>query len=505
MSRLVRPRGEDGVTAVLTVFLSIVILGAGAIAIDISMLAMERQKLRDSVDAAAHAAAFTLPGDGATAMKAAREMAALNDPTLVATFTSDNPKIRLWCVVASTGSSTSVRTDQIPSTCNPGAAPYTTSKYPDLRCNTKICKIPCAPSTTTVCNTVEVIAEKTVPFGFANVFNRRSGSTGAVSSAACKGSCGQEAPNPMDVVFMADRTTSMSDSDRGLMKTAILESLKTMTPSLHYVAFGALHKSRTGTSCSTDPTQYDSKKTDDQNVTAGEWIPVPFSNNYLSSASTPTLNTSSNLYRGISCLPNSGVPEFKYSSYGTHLASGLKASARYVLGLQSNNLSALPARPGTPKKVIIFETDGMPDEILASGSTDLGVAADVGAGLNSTGTNGQKGCNNLLSVAKNAKDRNVTIITVGFGQATTARCKKSEGESGQSSRVRDVLAAAASSDPVTGAPSEASPCNNATSRTAENLDGDFFFCAAQGSELASIFKTAVAQVSTGVRLVKLPN
>ena len=56
---------------------------------------------------------------------------------------------------------------------------------------------------------------------------------------------------------MADRTPSMSDANRGLMKTAIVDSLKTMTPSLHYVAFGALHKSRTGTSCATDTDTYD--------------------------------------------------------------------------------------------------------------------------------------------------------------------------------------------------------------------------------------------------------
>ena len=504
-ARRSRQRDENGAIAVMTVILSVVIFGAAAIAIDISMLAMERQKLHDAVDAAAHAGAYTMPGDGATAIKAARDMALANDPDLTYDFTEQNPQIRLWCLVASTGTTTSVRTDQIPSTCNPGPAPYTTARYPDLRCNTKICKIPCAPSLSTTCNTVEVVAEKDVDFGFANVFGRSEGSTGSVASAACKGSCGQEAPNPLDVVFMADRTTSMSASDRGLMKTAILDSLETMTPSLHYVAFGALHKSRTGTSCATDPTEYDRWKSDDENVTAGDWVPVDFSNNYLSSSATPTLNTSSALYNGINCLPDSGVPGWRYGSYGTHLASGMKGAARYLLGLEPNNLSSLPARPGEVEKILIFETDGMPDEILASGSTALDTTSDVGAGLNGTGTNGQKGCDNFAAVAANAKAAGITVITVGFGAATTARCKKSEGETGSTSRVRDVLATAASPDPVTGAASGASACNSPASRTAENIDGDYFFCAAQGSELSSIFKTAIAQVSTGVRLVKLPS
>ena len=507
MRRLVRRRrDEDGAVAVMAVILSVVIFGVAAIAIDIGMLAMERQKLHDTVDAAAHAGAFAMPGDGATAMKAARDIALSNDPDLVHDFTEQNPKVRLWCVVASTGgSSPAVRADQIPSTCNPGTAPFTTAKYPDLRCNGKICKVPCAPSLTTSCNTVEVVAEKEVPFGFANIFGRSEGSTGAVASAACKGSCGQEAPNPMDVVFMADRTTSMSDSDRGLMKTAILDSLKTMTPSLHYVAFGALHKSRTGTSCATDPTTYNRWRSEEWNVTQGDWVPIPFANNYLSSSVTPTLNSSSALYQGIGCLPDSGVPDYGRTSYGTHLSGGMKGAARYLLGLGPNNLGSLPARPGTPKKVLIFETDGMPDEILDGGSTSLSDNGDVGAGLNGSGSNGQQGCDNLLEVAENAKDLDVIVITVGFGQAATRRCKKSEGETGSTSRVRDVLAAAASSDPLTGAASEAGACNSPASRTTENTDGDYFFCAAQGAELADIFKTAVAQVSTGVRLVKLPS
>ena len=174
MRRLVRRRrDEDGAVAVMAVILSVVIFGVAAIAIDIGMLAMERQKLHDTVDAAAHAGAFAMPGDGATAMKAARDIALSNDPDLVYDFTEQNPKVRLWCVVASTGgSSPAVRADQIPSTCNPGTAPFTTAKYPDLRCNGKICKVPCAPSLTTSCNTVEVVAEKEVPFGFANIFGR---------------------------------------------------------------------------------------------------------------------------------------------------------------------------------------------------------------------------------------------------------------------------------------------------------------------------------------------
>ena len=70
--------------------------------------------------------------------------------------------------------------------------------------------------------------------------------------------------------------------------------------------------------------------------------------------------------------------------------------------------------------------------------------------------------------------------------------------------MRDYLAEAASPNPTTGEASEAEGCADPTQIAAENKDGDYCFCAASGGELADIFKTAVAQVSTGVRLVKLP-
>ena len=519
-----RRRDEKGAIAVMTVILSVVIFGAAAIAIDISMLAMERQKLHDAVDAAAHAGAYAMPGDGATAMKAARDMALANDPDLVYDFTEQNPQIRLWCLVASTGTSTSVRTDQIPSTCNPGPAPYTTARYPDLRCNTRICKIPCAPSLSTTCNTVEVVAEKDVDFGFANVFGRSEGSTGSVSSAACKGSCGQEAPNPLNVMFMADRTPSMSDANRALMQTAIADTLKTMTPSLHYVAMGALHKSKPNSTCpNTSSARADG-------ATGGEWAPVEFSNSYLTSSATPTLNTSDPLVKSVTCLPKAT------GGYGTNLAAALKGAGRYLLDMKPNNIDRLPDRPGEATDVVIFETDGMPDETIENHTyRGLGSDTDFSAGDNgycrsgaaySSGVNrgfctdyvnngnGKTGCENFAKIAAELKAKDVTVITIGFGEAATAGCDVTNRNyldadvphrTSSTNPVRTYLAQAASPDPSTGAPSAAEGCANSTQIAAENKDGDYFFCAASGSELSSIFKTAIAQVSTGVRLVKLPS
>ena len=503
-----RRRDEDGAVAFMTVILSVVIFGAAAIAIDISMLAMERQKLHDAVDAAAHAGAYTMPGDGATAMKAARDMALANDPDLTYDFTEQNPQIRLWCLVASTGAGTSVRTDQIPSTCNPGPAPYTTSRYPDLRCNTKICKIPCAPSLTTVCNTVEVVAEKDVDFGFANVFGRSEGSTGAVASAACKGSCGQEAPNPLDVVFMADRTPSMSNANRDSMMQAIKDTLVTMDPTMHYVALGTLNKSVPNGGCPTaagPPPVALTANEIEKGMKKGVWVATDFSRSYVTGTGNGKVAASSDpVVKGLDCAKGKSGNAANGASdgyYGTHLASAMKGAARKLLYSSENNLSSLPARPGTVRKVIVFETDGRPFEVFEGGSTDLGDSGDVASGRQNAGwSKGQAGCQNLVDVAAKAKQQGILVITIGFGDATSANC--SDGSS-TGTWTRDALAKAASPSD-SGEATTASACDSTTSRAAENADGDYYFCAAQGSELASIFKTAIAQVSSGVRLVKLP-
>ena len=104
-------------------------------------------------------------------------------------------------------------------------------------------------------------------------------------------------------------------------------------------------------------------------------------------------------------------------------------------------------------------------------------------------------------MATKAKAQGILVITIGFGDATSANCSD---DSSTGTWTRDALAGAASPSD-SGTASTASTCTTTAARAAENADGDYYFCAAQGSELASIFKTAIAQVSKGVRLVKLPS
>ena len=118
-----RERDDSGAVAVLVALLAVVLFVSAAIAVDITQKVLTRQTLHDTLDTAAHAGAYALPGDGVGAKAAALAMAKANDPSVV-------PQVDLWCVVASTGAAMTVKSAQIPSTCNPGPAPYDARALP---------------------------------------------------------------------------------------------------------------------------------------------------------------------------------------------------------------------------------------------------------------------------------------------------------------------------------------------------------------------------------------
>lgn len=472
----VRARGDDGATVIVVALFMVVLLTVTALAVDVGRLYLERQRLKNTLDASAQAGAYELPSNVATAGVKALEFATANDP-------NSHPTVNFYCVVGSTGMTKQVPANAVGSTCYPGPAPYDAGNYPGLLCSTTICKIPCPKVGVTSgysCNAITVRESRAVPFYFAPIIGLLQGNTGSIVSSNCKGACGTPPTNPMDVVVVADRTGSMSTTDRNSMVSAIKGMLQMMTPLVQYVGFGTIGKAKSATCLTTGATSV--------TQTGSTWIPISFSNNYVtmgSSAPPYALNTSSNLVAGLNCL--------SASSTGTWLASPLKSAARYLLGLDSNNLGSLPARSGTVRKAIIFETDGEPNESTLAGSTDLNTAGDIG------NANGDVACTNLLSLANQAKVQGIMVITVAFGSANTAYCNG--GSSG--TRVRDVLAAVASNDPK-GGPSLATGCGTAAEILTENNDGDYFYCAATGTDLAPLFVTALGQLNSHSKFMALP-
>lgn len=531
-----RRRDERGAYAILMSMMLVLVMALAAIAVDIASQVDSKQQLKDTMDAAAHAGAYSIDGNVNAAKNEVKRVAKANDP-------SANPAIDTWCVVASTGPTKQVNSSQIPSNCNPGKGePYNTSHYPGLICDATYCFIPCDPSLTMAkCNTVRVTDEKTVPYAFAPAIGYDEGSTGSVVSIACKGPCGTDVENPMDVVIMADRTLSMEDGDRESMKSAIEDSLKVMDPRLQYVALGTLHKSaprrmnrNSGEQCATAEggvkqtqkwvssgwfggsyeDQWNSNGTpkleSDNKVGAGKWIAADFSKSYLTEGDTPQIAPNDPLVKALRCMPAAAA-----GGYGTMLAAALKGAARYLIYPSENNLSSLPVREGKkPRKVIIFETDGNPDETFEGGSKVLSTTSDPAFGRQKltggdTG-NGVKGCNGFLDVANAAKAQDITIITIGFGDANNAGCERVKEDSygnlvnPKAPWVRDYLAAAASDHPVTGESTTAENCGTATGRATENSDGDYFFCAANGADLQEVFQSALNSLSTQIKFLKMP-
>ena len=492
---------DSGVTAMIVAIMAVALMGAAAMAIDISRFTYQRQLTRNAVEAGAQAGAFYLPAAPSAAIRAAIDATKYVDAKA-------NPSVTPYCAVPYVSGIATYDSSTVSLYCKPGPVDakgmYAQSLYSE-RCNAAygICTLPCvtsAGSPPTVpagytCNTLAVNDTRTVTYLFGpamKVFSASFGSAGQIA-AACRGSaCSRTNVAPMDIVVMADRTGSMSDADRTSMVSAIQSMLKIMTPTQQYVAFGGIGKSKqasvnVGTkkkpvykTCLTAPAS---------SVTASgsDWVAVDYSNDYLSGPGALNL-TSKLLNQGLasSC--------FTASSTGTYLTSPLKFAARYLLGNDggSTALAALPARSQTAQKAIIFETDGQPNEDPQSGTLTLSDTNEVGA------SNGDTACSNLRQMAALAKAQQILIITVGFGTVNTARC------SSTGSYVRDVLASVAS-PMANGTPSVAdSDCSTTAKAAAENSDGDYYYCAAGGSDLANIFTTAFTQLLSHSKFIRLP-
>jgi hypothetical protein len=627
--KLRRKRDELGVVAIIAALLALVLLMFAAYAIDIGMQVSRKHQLHDTLDAAAQAGAFELPGSSITAKAKALEFAYAHDPTETGSLI---PNVDFWCVVASklVAGVRVVDPLDIPATCNPGTTPYTPGvNYKTtgrmVACSSLICAIPCVEPTPNngtppiACNTIRVYQGRAVPFGFAAAGGIPQGQTGNVISVACKGSCGTVPPNPMDVAIVADRTVSMGTADLTKLVAGIKGMLQVMTPSMQYVSLGTIGRSAPATAsqtgaCSGTGTGLTAPST---SGTTGRWMPVSFSNNYVDGSQT--LNTSSALFKGVDCLMRESAAD-----QGTTLASPMKAAARYLLGTDPNNLSSLPNnRTPTPNKVLIFETDGQPNErtpvnptlplTAGVGSNSLGDSTDIFSHPLRTSTvgipvlpnpadtsvlttpagkrvttithnrtvayeynGGANACQNLIDVAANAKAAGIIVIMIGYNMAPVIspavpvapqqvgqpkKCQDYDGvksdysnlsgpytgtgtvttvanpsedppdaacpapnasktcqtrhqttttttyqRGATSTSVLSVMAQAAS--PTRGevpVPSVAqNDCSTQALRDTENADGDFLFCASSGTDMAPIFRTALGQVSKGIKLIKIP-
>lgn len=383
-----------GATAVVVALSMVMIMGAAALGFDVALLYNARQSVRAAIDAAAQAAAISLPTVSTATAKAATfaaanySMVSLSNAAsnIGQTVTGNLPngyqysaKIDLYCVVAESGGAP--KTSQVSSMCGSTAVTTTTSQY----CNGTVCALPCSTS----CNSIAITYNLIVPFVFAPAIGFASGPTGAQTTVSCHGACGTVSSNPMNVVVMADRTPSMwgnltnqnrdgtytggSNDNLNALKTGIESMLGIMTPSQQYVAFGAIHKSAADGSAAplasgakiltetttTSTVPYCSKynwngscktwssktttTTTPNDVFTGSWVPIGFSKDYQNTSSALYSNVANLTYSNLTTSGTNGTTAtyfnnkllsdsgtYSDSGTGTHLAAAMKGAAQYL-------------------------------------------------------------------------------------------------------------------------------------------------------------------------------
>jgi len=522
---LLEHRRERGAVAVIVALMVIVIMASAALGVDIGKLVYERQQLQNALDASATAGAMHLPDDPAAAILDAQKFAA--DNMIGANLGSITPNIALRCVTSYNATTHSPDWATVVAVCG-----ITDHTFNVLDCNEQVCSVPCTVAFH--CNTIVVKHNLTVAYSFGPAIGIPTGNTGTISAAACRGICGTVTPNPLDIVVMADRTPSMVDNwsngsfttppgSFSSMKAGIEDMLGSMNQDQQYVAFGTIAISVPTSSdkaappnggnafsdaplCGTGCTWV---KTGKKYHFNGSWVPVGFTNRYTKTdgAGVTSLDTTTTLGKTVHNLAFS-TPTVNYpnwdtgkaanpSNEGTHLAAALKGAARYLLNVDPSADAGLPVRPvefGTPKKVIIFETDGSPSEIFNSDSSATTLTNNLDIGV--AGNDNKASCDNFSAIASEAKAANITIITIGVGAVNKATCG--------SLYVRNVMAAAASPR-KSGAASDAYDCTQSGKTEAENTDGDNYFCAASSSDLKSVFIAAMGSLTKSSKLMALPN
>lgn len=436
---------EGGQALILAVFALIVLFGFVSVTIDIGIFLQERRDVQNAVDAAALAGAQELPDSGTTANNVARQWAGLNEHNTP--FSGVNTSFR--CVVGDRNNDGKPDLGDVPAVCNPGPSA-------GFKCRDGICISPCDFSLpANRCNTIQVKAEKKVDFSFAPVLSILDSSsrcvfdacsTGVISGVACRGACGSPPTEPLDLVMILDRTTSMSTADLAEAKSAAKSALTIMNPDVQHIALGVLSKARPGDKCNSVFNNSD----------PGEWITVDFNSNYLNPDGS--LNTGSELVKAINCL-NRAVT----SGAHTNLGDPTKAAV---------DLIKAKGRPGV-KKAIILLTDGQANQPSTT-----------------------RPCQYANTQATAGKDAGIEIFTIGFG-IEGARCSES------GSPYNNVLATMLLADMATDSVDE-THCDNAAEAATENADSDHFLCQPKSGDLDSLFKKAVESLATGSKLINIP-
>ncbi len=471
-ARRARGRFDDerGVVAVMVALLMIVMMGSAAFVFDLARLRHERHMVQAAVDLGSLAGAAFLPIDTAaerlTTSDAARAVAVQNSPELGA----GGLTISYGCVV-----STPVSDDfGLNFACGPAAGTWRGGWT--VRAGKALHE--CHPEVGDLCNTIILSASSTVEYWFAPILGINSGNTGAIQAAACRGYCGQ-AGSMLDIVFVIDRTGSMSNTDIDNVRDAIVDTsaatdsvLEFYDPATVSIGLVALPY-RNSNPCAVDTHQYYPAPVPPMPggtlANQAKWQIVPLSNDYRLSATAP-INTTSTLVQRIQCLQHADGTVKSYppsGGSGNHTNHGDPlAAAQYLL--------TTGGRPDA-ENVIIFFADGQANQPTST----------------------LHPCQYANDVASTAKLAGTEIYSLGYGVDGT-RCVSDSNGPFHNRYGTYFLASVSGTAPDQGF-TDSSTSGGCVAT--ENTDLDYYFCEGRGEDLEDVFHQIAIQTIQRSRLL----
>jgi hypothetical protein len=460
----------------MVALLLVVLVGSAAVAFDLARLRHERHLIQAAVDLGSLAGAAYLPvadpPSAAISSAAARRVAEANAPQLVGSGLS----ISFACVVSDPQGNGGDDSGDLAFACGP--APGVTWSGGWTSRGGKALHA-CNPNAGDLCNTIQLQASSTIEYWFAPILGNDDGSTGAVRAAACKGYCGQGS-SPLDVVFVIDRSRSMSDADVANVKSALSNTSAAKDSVLEfyndedvYIGLVALpYKNQSTCNVGTASTQtYPAHAPPNQ----GLWQVVPLSDNYQTG--TGALSPSSMLVSRIGCLQRAGTitvrpnPGRGHTDYGDPLEA-----AQWIL---DND----PKARDDADDIIVFLGDGEANQ--PAGWQPCRYANDAATAAKAAGTT-------IFSLAYGAGEPS------GGGTGEDPKCT-SDTAAPFAGVFATTMFASIASDPQVGPPTGDNDPGGCASD--ENTDGDMYFCESRGADLEDVFRQIAIATLERTRLL----
>ena len=451
---------QRGAVAVTVALLMVVLIGSAATVLDLARLRHERHMIQAAVDLGSLAGASFLPVNSPSTASAAesmaRSIAVKNHPALG----SGGLVIEFGCVVTTT----------VIAGTNVGCGPATgTWAGGWIERGDKAFHL-CNPYGGDFCNSIQLSAAGTVQYWFAPIMGFNQGSTGALRATACRGNCGQIS-SPLDVVFVLDRTGSMSDADVRNVKDAIVDTsvaedsvLEFYDPAAVWIGLVALPYQSPTNPCAVDLRQdYPAPVPANQS----KWQIAGLSNDYR--LSNGTINTSSTLVQRLQCMQRAPSNALSYppaNGAGQHTNHGDPiAAAQYLLSTEGR---------ADADNVIVFFADGQANQPTSTGHP----------------------CQYANDAATSAKLADTAIFSLGYGVDDT-RCVNDSSGPFVNRQGTYFLASTSGVAPDQGA-TDSLPGGCAAT---ENTDLDYYFCESRGEDLDAVFRQIASQVAQRSRLL----